>query len=143
MMKFVPASGRASRMFHGLHALRGRGSPPSEKELLEAEACFKDISKFAFHAELQSAVRSAGLDLQELVAKRDYVQVADFLLGPRGSATASSPRPFCASTARARGRAPLSRSTSPKPRRTRATRRESAGSTLPSRRMPSRAFRIS
>ncbi|MBI5244027.1 MAG: DUF4301 family protein [Elusimicrobia bacterium] len=84
LTKFVPASGRASRMFHALLALRGRRSPPSPEEIAEAETCFKELSKFAFYADLKSAMKRDGLDAGKLAAEGRYVEIADYLLGPEG-----------------------------------------------------------
>ncbi|HAH08215.1 MAG TPA: DUF4301 domain-containing protein [Elusimicrobia bacterium] len=91
-LKFVPASGRASRMFAALHALRGRRSPPSAEELAEAETCFKSLSKFAFHDELKRAMKRAGLNADKLAAENRYAEIAEHLLGPQGLNYADIPK---------------------------------------------------
>lgn len=91
-LKFVPASGRASRMFAALHALRGRRSPPSEAELAEAEACFRSLSKFAFHDELKRSMKRAGHNVDKLAAEKRYAEIAEHLLGSEGLGYADMPK---------------------------------------------------
>jgi len=82
IMKFVPASGAASRMFKSLFsALDDLAEGKTEEEVLarykDAREFYDRIGDFAFFGELQAAIRNAG--------ERPVLQnLLDFLLTPRG-----------------------------------------------------------
>ncbi|MFA6092053.1 MAG: DUF4301 family protein [Elusimicrobiota bacterium] len=92
MSKFVPASGRASRMFHALQVLRGREQAPDDKEAAEAQACLRDVSRFAFAQELRKCIHDSGEDLDAMVRAGRYAEIAEFLLGPKGLGYAELPK---------------------------------------------------
>ncbi|MBN1104315.1 MAG: DUF4301 family protein [Deltaproteobacteria bacterium] len=94
-MKFVPASGAASRMFkslldahHRLSELPAQASAGEEKspdptwgDLLE----FMDgLRKYAFHDDLRSVMARDGLDLEAELACSRYGLILDYALTPRG-----------------------------------------------------------
>ncbi|MFA6030184.1 MAG: DUF4301 family protein [Elusimicrobiota bacterium] len=91
MTKFVPASGRASRMFHALQVLRGELAP-SDSELKEAEACLRDVSRFAFYGTLRDEAKRAGQSIDKLAAEKRYGEIAELLLGPKGLGYADLPK---------------------------------------------------
>lgn len=81
-LKFVPASGAASRMFKSLfEALESLESGTPEKEITNTSAPVKEygehIEKFAFYDELMSQIKNSGeeVNLRSLIA---------FLLGSEG-----------------------------------------------------------
>lgn len=83
IVKFVPASGAASRMFKNLYAfLHADYSIPTtdfEKEI------FSGIKKFAFYEDLSEACeRNEGLKAMKLMANGDYKKVVENLLEPKG-----------------------------------------------------------
>jgi hypothetical protein len=84
MAKFIPASGRASRMFQGLSSLLGKGDAPGEDDISRAEACFRALPRFAFYEALGEAARKAGMDLDGLAAGRRFPEIARLLLEPEG-----------------------------------------------------------
>ena len=86
LMKFVPASGAASRMFHSLLAARESGSSEALQPFIAA------LRQFAFFEDLQVAVAAAGLDLGALIAAGNIGVIVDSLLGPSGLDYAALPK---------------------------------------------------
>lgn len=111
LLRFVPASGAASRMFAQLQA---------DKEIFEScrndlagpSACtveqhlrrfLNELPSFAFYPELKSALAEDGLDLQQAVARRDLALIIRYLLEPRGLSYALLPKGLLAFHAAADG----------------------------------------
>jgi len=91
ILKFVPASGAASRMFKDLFAfLEGDSAMPEnapEKEF------FEKIEKFAFYDLLNSkCIENEGKTIAALVAENQYKTVVENLLLPRGLNYGSLPK---------------------------------------------------
>jgi len=92
VIKFVPASGAASRMFKDLLSVCGRDGEVTRDELMteksndsKAFLTFIDnISKFAFSDELSSVLKNDGLNLAELLCSGEYRSIAEYTLGPSG-----------------------------------------------------------
>ncbi|MDY5813747.1 MAG: DUF4301 family protein [Bacteroides sp.] len=83
LVKFVPASGAASRMFKDLFAFLEADyvEPTTEFETL----FFHRLKDFAFYNELSAAcVRVLGQTVEELLATKRYKDVIHLLLGKRG-----------------------------------------------------------
>lgn len=83
IVKFVPASGAASRMFKDLFAFLGSGyyvpTTPFEKEF------FEHIGEFAFAGALSEACQKRyGKTLEDKLAAGDYIDIVDTLLGAEG-----------------------------------------------------------
>lgn len=83
ILKFVPASGAASRMFKNLFAFL---SAPYDKPETDFEKkFFDDIKKFAFADELSAVcLKNKGKDIDGLIAEGDYKSVVSNLLNPEG-----------------------------------------------------------
>ncbi len=92
ILKFVPASGAASRMFKKLFAFRQDFSgTPEEIDRLEKENdlqslgyFFKNLEKFAFYNVLSEALQKDGFDLEDLCKQKDYNIALDYLLTDKG-----------------------------------------------------------
>ncbi len=92
ILKFVPASGAASRMFKKLFAFRQTFSgSQAELEKLEQENdlqslgyFFRNLDKFAFYPLLSHAVKKDGLVLEDLRKQKDYNTILDYLLTEKG-----------------------------------------------------------
>jgi hypothetical protein len=95
-LKFVPASGAASRMFRDLLHYQcgpGRGTRWEELER-QAEAgdgragavvrLVENLERFAFRDDLKRALDSRGADLNTLVGQRDHQSILDALLDRQG-----------------------------------------------------------
>lgn len=93
LMKFVPASGAASRMFKNLTWFYQQ--PDHMRESLEEragkdekfEAIFEVLSnlkKFAFYQDLKRSMAKDGLSIEEMVSCRDFQTILVYLLTEKG-----------------------------------------------------------
>lgn len=94
-MKFVPASGAATRMFKSLSALANR-HPPLDRDGLENGVAAEDadckagtiffasLERFAFYDELKNFLKAAALDLETLRQEGQCAKILHFLLRPEG-----------------------------------------------------------
>lgn len=99
-IKFVPASGAASRMFSHLfvfkEALQQEGQ--DAKTLLEkpahklAKEFFEGLTQFAFYPELLAALKNNGQDLSNCLKNADFIPILDALLTDRGLSYANLPK---------------------------------------------------
>lgn len=87
LLKFVPASGAATRMFKSLFAFKDEGK--TDKSI--AEFCEK-IRDFAFFEALKKAMLDSGQDLEKAIADQDFKLIVDFLLSARGLDYGSLPK---------------------------------------------------
>ncbi|MBW2637173.1 MAG: DUF4301 family protein, partial [Deltaproteobacteria bacterium] len=81
VIKFVPASGAASRMFRDwfrLYDTRNVGDTDI------ASNFENNLSKFAFHGELKQSIVRDGKDLDGLIKDRNYSEILDYILSPKG-----------------------------------------------------------
>ena len=83
IMKFVPASGAASRMFKNLFAFL---DADSDEPITDFEKdFFANISKFAFFNELDAACKkNEGVGISELMASGKYKLIVENLLNSKG-----------------------------------------------------------
>jgi hypothetical protein len=94
IIKFVPASGAASRMFRELMAAgqdgalsRGRLETAARGGDGDSEAVLRFISelgKFAFHDDLEAALEKNGYRMRELLSAGEYGEIVRHTLGPSG-----------------------------------------------------------
>ena len=92
ILKFVPASGAASRMFKKLFAFRQSftGSAEElaalekEEDLQSLGYFFRNLHKFAFYDLLAAALKKDGLKLETLREQKDYNTILDYLLTEKG-----------------------------------------------------------
>ncbi|MCD6272573.1 MAG: DUF4301 family protein, partial [Deltaproteobacteria bacterium] len=92
-MKFVPASGAASRMFKVLHSLNNLDAKLNDDFIkTEADAgvvrafgaFVKGIRNFAFYDDLKAVMQKNGLDLSRFLAAGEYKEVLEYILTPKG-----------------------------------------------------------
>tara|TARA_B100000809_G_C15140488_1_gene532999 strand:- start:4400 stop:5878 length:1479 start_codon:yes stop_codon:yes gene_type:complete len=87
VMKFVPASGAASRMFKHLHNLDSKeGNTPLINNF------FSKIEAFPFYNELETKLFQVGIDLSELIKTKSYSEIADKILSEDGLGYADTPK---------------------------------------------------
>jgi hypothetical protein len=89
IMKFVPASGAASRMFMEPHSwLNELHNGVTLEDLLaeneSARQFFTEFKAFAFWEDLAKALERAGLDADTLYEQGDFSTLLDFLLNSKG-----------------------------------------------------------
>ena len=95
IVKFVPASGAASRMFKDLHSVLTRGGGLTRDELCrgaedgseeDASALtFADnIKRFAFYQELSSSLSGEGFDIEELLEEGNLKEIISHTLHSPG-----------------------------------------------------------
>jgi hypothetical protein len=102
-MKFVPASGAASRMFKLLLSFLHR-SASLDQEHTSAEAtsndpeyhdvlrCMRDLKRFAFYDDLKSVLATNGLNIEALVEQGQYQDILAYLLTSKGLNYANLPK---------------------------------------------------
>ena len=91
ILKFVPASGAASRMFKDLFEFKDALQDGFDFEGVIENPAFKtvkyffdNIERFAFYNALNQAVKKGGYSLTELIESKNYGRVLDYMLGEKG-----------------------------------------------------------
>ncbi|TAE03687.1 MAG: DUF4301 family protein [Bacteroidetes bacterium] len=92
IVKFIPASGAASRMFQALFSFRDSYKGTAEdiqkletdKSLASVKQFFAEIEKFAFYNDLSDSLDEQGMAIQKLMAEKNYVPILDALLTEKG-----------------------------------------------------------
>ncbi len=91
VVKFVPASGAATRMFKDLYSFledTRSGSP----EAVAPEEFIGGIKRFAFYGKLEEIMVEKGLDPDTLIKSGDFAEMTDLLLSPQGLDYANIPK---------------------------------------------------
>ena len=92
VMKFVPASGAASRMFQGLlQQFETAPLPPNDEDMTSSQF-LAELHRFAFYDDLEAALRVEGLDIQTCTAQRQIHKILEHLLTSRGLNYANLPK---------------------------------------------------
>jgi len=91
VLKFVPASGAATRMFKDLYAFAEKDGGESNPEG-GAGTFIQGLKDFAFYDELKSTLAKSGLDIESLVASGDYKKIIRMLLNKEGLGYATLPK---------------------------------------------------
>lgn len=100
LLKFVPASGAASRMFKHLHTFLTENKDKAEMEAAlkkdqgpnSVHAVLRNISAFAFFDELKQAMKNDGKEIRLALDKKEYATILNYLMGPEGLNYASLPK---------------------------------------------------
>ncbi len=95
IIKFVPASGAATRMFKDLFSFSQQyaGNYDSlNKDFPEVEMFLGNLEKFAFYDDLVKCMSTDGLDLKKCLHNHDYVTVIDYVLNNKGLGYANLPK---------------------------------------------------
>ncbi len=99
-MKFVPASGAASRMFKAFLALSRLYETITDKELSSekdsdhraVQEFVRNLRRFAFFEELRSAMARSDLEIEVLLEKGEYKPILESLLTSKGLDLANDPK---------------------------------------------------
>lgn len=100
ILKFVPASGAASRMFkHLFEFVQTFGGSPAEVAAVEAQTDFnsvgyflRNIRSFAFWNDLKETVERSGEEIETLLQQKEYAKVINHLIADSGLAYGSLPK---------------------------------------------------
>ena len=89
LLKFVPASGAASRMFADWYRIMEGGRNGSEADAAKLAA---DLEKYAFTGDLREIMARAGLDLADLLAQKRHAEILAFVLTEEGLGYGRKPK---------------------------------------------------
>ncbi len=100
ILKFVPASGAASRMFKQLFEFRqSYNKTKSDIELYKSDKgfnsvfnFFSNIEKFAFYNQLNKLMADDGFELDKLINDYDFNPILDYFITNKGMDYASRPK---------------------------------------------------
>jgi hypothetical protein len=103
VMKFVPASGAATRMFKVLLSFNTRNEILDEEHIAaqaennnpdyqKLQAFVKAIKQFAFFDRLKQVMAEDGLDIENLLSRGRYKPILDYVLTPKGLDLANLPK---------------------------------------------------
>jgi len=91
LIKFVPASGAATRMFKHLFEFREQsGNKKKDEDLINDKDFnsvgyfFKHLDKFAFYDDLKRIMSRAGNSVDDCLKKKDYHTILDYVLTSKG-----------------------------------------------------------
>jgi hypothetical protein len=99
-LKFVPASGAATRMFSHLFAFRNEFNSTEEQiqklkddnSFNSVAYFFRNITQFAFYDDLKAVMEENGKSIDNCLAKHDYNTILDYLLNEPGLNYAGLPK---------------------------------------------------
>lgn len=83
ILKFVPASGAATRMFKDLYAFSSTYfgvASNFEKEFPEVQRFLENLHTFAFYDDLKECMEKSSLDIQDYMDRGDYSTIINYLL---------------------------------------------------------------
>lgn len=98
IIKFVPASGAASRMFRKLESFMNSGINRSLEELKSDKnneyiyRFFANLSKFAFYNDLKTTIEKDGKALDELLKLNKLKDILEYLLTEKGLGYSKQPK---------------------------------------------------
>ena len=95
LLKFVPASGAATRMFKDLYSFTATYFGVSgnfEREFPAVKEFLDNIHSFAFFNDLKATMQAADLDIEEYLHRGDYSTVINFLLKEQYMSYGSLPK---------------------------------------------------
>ncbi len=87
ILKFVPASGVASRMFKNLADFvnnNEKSNVNNKDQFSEVKIFIEKIQKFAFYEALKSTIKEKGTTIEELIENKDYRTIIIYLLTKYG-----------------------------------------------------------
>lgn len=90
IVKFIPASGAASRMFKSLFNFNNEYSKNKDiirtdnQDIKSSLFFFDNITKFAFYNDLKEIMKNANIDIDVCKKNKDFCVILDFLLTDKG-----------------------------------------------------------
>jgi len=102
VIKFVPASGAASRMFKNLQSVLTnskttrneleKAASSGDKENASVLEFIDNLEHFAFYDDLKKQMMEVGLNLEQLKEQGEYKKILEFTLDPAGLGYAGKPK---------------------------------------------------
>lgn len=95
ILKFVPASGAASRMFKDLAAFSSQYFGVCynfEKEYAPVKVFFDNLEKFPFYGELVETMEKSGMDIRDYLERKDFATIVNCLLSKKFMGYSSLPK---------------------------------------------------
>ncbi len=97
IMKFVPASGAATRMFKNVYEWKEKLSRGYDANMLlsndnNAKQFFSRIKDFAFWYDLSNKMTKNGIDAENCLKKKDYLSIIEYLLEDKGIGYGNLPK---------------------------------------------------
>lgn len=94
VVKFVPASGAASRMFKDLNVYVKECDSKGEQEAVTpaVEKTMMNLPRFAMYGKLKSAAKKEGLDVDDIISSRQYRKLAELILSKPGLDCSHKPK---------------------------------------------------
>lgn len=95
LLKFVPASGAATRMFKDIFNFYEKYTPQSNETvsfLKQGFLLIKNLDKFAFYQPLKQSLAEKNINIEKLLNERDYKPIVQDLLFKEGLNYASLPK---------------------------------------------------
>jgi hypothetical protein len=87
LVKFVPASGAATRMFKNLFECReqpGKDKIFDDKDFNSAGYFLGNLAKLAFYDDLKKIMSHAGISIEGCIKKKEYNTILDYILTEKG-----------------------------------------------------------
>ena len=91
LIKFVPASGAATRMFKHLYefkekagTMKGDANMLHDPDFNSIGYFFANLNKFAFYDDLKRLMSHEGISTDECIRNNDFITILDFILTPKG-----------------------------------------------------------
>lgn len=81
LLKFVPASGAASRMFRDWHVAMSKGGFPDKEE---GDGFLRLLGEYAFYSDMVDVVTAKGESLTDMAEKGEYQKVLNVILTAEG-----------------------------------------------------------
>lgn len=81
-IKFVPASGAATRMFKFLFECMGNSF--GDELSKDSDRFFKNLNSFAFYSDLEDVLQSNGKSINDFIEKKEYQEVLRYFLLSEG-----------------------------------------------------------
>ncbi|MBD3629365.1 DUF4301 family protein [Cyclobacterium sp.] len=91
IVKFVPASGAASRMFKNLFSFLEKNDTSLDKDDF-VKKFISEIKSFAFYEDLDQSLKSAGSSLKETLENKEYSTIIAHLLEDKGLGYGNLPK---------------------------------------------------
>ncbi len=94
LLKFVPASGAATRMFKSLFSLREKllNNPHDPETHESVNDFFNKLPRFAFFKDLKESLEKDGHNYEKVKSEKDFILISSYLLSDKGLNYGATPK---------------------------------------------------